>query len=99
MNFINCVRFHYENLSERKEFAPSGSEFFHLRVVPYSMENHFWHIRLPLLNVTIFITHMRNCVMGASPMQMNLVSCNILYSSYDKLFQTRLFQAFRIKIF
>ena len=27
--------------------------------------NHFYHIRWPPLNVTIFITHARNCVMGA----------------------------------
>ena len=32
------------------------------------MENHFYHIRCPPLNVTIFITHMINCVMGATPM-------------------------------
>ena len=29
----------------------------------------FYHIRRPPLNVTIFITHVRNCVMGASPME------------------------------
>ena len=28
--------------------------------VPYAMENHFYHIRLPPLNVTICITHVRN---------------------------------------
>ena len=33
------------------------------------MENHFYHIRLSPLNVTIFITYMRNCVMGAMPME------------------------------
>ena len=27
-----------------------------------------YHIRLPPLNVTIFISHLRNCVMGAKPM-------------------------------
>ena len=32
------------------------------------MENHFYHIRGPPLNVTIFITHVRNCVIGATPM-------------------------------
>ena len=32
------------------------------------MENHFYHIMWPSLNVTIFIMHMRNCVMGATPM-------------------------------
>ena len=31
-------------------------------------KNHFYHIWLPSLNVTIFITHVRNCVMGATPM-------------------------------
>ena len=30
-------------------------------------KNHFYHIRLPPLNVFIFITHVRNCVMGATP--------------------------------
>ena len=33
-----------------------------------SMENHFYHIRWPPLNVTIFITHVHNCLMGATPM-------------------------------
>ena len=33
------------------------------------VENNFSHIRWPLLNVTIFITHVRNCVMGATPME------------------------------
>ena len=32
------------------------------------MENHFYHIRRPPLNVTIFIMHVRKCVMGATPM-------------------------------
>ena len=27
-----------------------------------------YHIRWPPLNVTIFITHVRNCVIGATPM-------------------------------
>ena len=34
------------------------------------MKNHFYHIRCPPLNVTIFITQVRNCVMGATPMNM-----------------------------
>ena len=42
---FNCVPFHNENFSERKEFAPRGSEFFPLRAVPYVMENNFNHIR------------------------------------------------------
>ena len=32
------------------------------------MENQFYHMRWPFLNVTIFITHMCNCIMGATPM-------------------------------
>ena len=32
------------------------------------MENHFYHIRLPPWNVTIFITHVCNCIIGATPM-------------------------------
>ena len=32
------------------------------------MENHFYHIRRPPLNVTNFITHVGNCEMGAMPM-------------------------------
>ena len=31
-----------------------GSEFFPLRAVPYGMENHFYHIRWPPLNVNYF---------------------------------------------
>ena len=49
---FNCVPFHNENFSERKEFAPRGSGFFPSRAVPYGMENHFYHIRLPPLNVS-----------------------------------------------
>ena len=67
MILFNCVPFPNGNFSERKEFAPRGSEFFPLRAVPYGMENHLYHIRRPPLNVTIFITHVRNCVMGATP--------------------------------
>ena len=34
------------------------------------MENHFYYIRWPPLDVTIFIMHMRNCIMGARSMPM-----------------------------
>ena len=57
MILFSCVPFHNGNFSERKEFAPRGNEFFPLKAVPYGMENHFYHIRLPPLNVTIFILH------------------------------------------
>ena len=33
------------------------------------MEHHIYHIRLPPLNATFFIMHVRNCVMGATPMK------------------------------
>ena len=46
-------------LLRRKEFAPRGSEFFLFRVAPYGMENHFYHITRPPLNVTILL---RACV-------------------------------------
>ena len=36
------------------------------------MENHFNRNRWPPLNVTIFITHMRNCVMEATSMFVSL---------------------------
>ena len=42
---FNFGPFQNRNFSERKEFAPRGSEFFPLRAVPYGMENHFYHIR------------------------------------------------------
>ena len=38
---FNYIPFQDRNFSERKEFAPRGSEFFPLRAVPYGMENHF----------------------------------------------------------
>ena len=50
--------------SQRKEFAPRGSKFFPLWAVLYSMENHFYHIKWPPLNVTIFIMHVRNLCNG-----------------------------------
>ena len=46
-----------------KNLLPEGANSF-----PYDMEIHFCHIRCPPLNVTIFIMHVRNCVMGATPM-------------------------------
>ena len=36
-----------------------------LRAVPYGMENPFYHIRCPPLNVTIFLPYVRNCIMRA----------------------------------
>ena len=45
---FNCVPFQ------------NGNKFFPLRAVPYAMENHFYHIRWPPLNVTILIAHVRN---------------------------------------
>ena len=65
---FNCGPFQNGNFSLKKEFAPRGSEFFLVRAVPYGMEINFYHIRLPPLNVTIYITHSRTCVMRASPM-------------------------------
>ena len=45
-----------------KHLLPGGA-------VPYGMDNHFYHIRRHPLNVSIFISHVDNCVMGATPMQ------------------------------
>ena len=60
---FNCVSSKWELLL--KNLLP---EFFPLRAVPYHMKNHFYHIRCPPLNVTIFIMHVCNCVIGATPM-------------------------------
>ena len=68
MVLSHYVPFQIEKLSKRKEFAPRGSEFFLLRAIHYDMINHFYHIGWPPLNVTILVTHVRNCVMGATPM-------------------------------
>ena len=73
-----CVPFQNGKISLRREFAPRGSEFFLLRAVPYTTENHAYHIRWPLLNVTIFITHVRNYVKGATSMLLtNVFGLNI----------------------
>ena len=48
--------------------APRGSKCFPFRAVPYGMENHFYHNNCPPLNVTIFITHVCNCAIGATSM-------------------------------
>ena len=61
---FNCLPFRNGNFSLMKEFAPRGSEFFPLRAVPYGMETHFYHIKC-----YFFITHVRNCVLGATPME------------------------------
>ena len=68
MILFNRTPFQNGNFSLRKEFAPRGSKFFSLRAVPYGMINHLYHIGWSPLNVTIFITHMCNCVMGAMSM-------------------------------
>ena len=44
VTLFNYIPFYNENFSERKEFAPRGSEFFALRSVSFAMENHFYHI-------------------------------------------------------
>ena len=44
------------------------SEFFPLWAVLYSMENQFYHIKWPPLNVTILLHKCVTCVMGATPM-------------------------------
>ena len=51
------------SMSGSLQFRP----FVLLRVVLRGMENHDYHIRWPPLNVTIFITHVCNGVMGATP--------------------------------
>ena len=78
MVLFNWVPFQNGNFSYRKEFAPRGSEFFPLRAVAYGMGNHFDHISRPPLNVTIFITHVHNCVMGATPMVYVLTLCILI---------------------
>ena len=46
------------------------------------MINRFYNLGLPPLNVTIFNTHVRNCVMGARPMKYNLWCVNIHCQSF-----------------
>ena len=43
---------------------PPKSEFLPLWVVPYRLDNTFYHIKWPPLNITIFITHVRNLRYG-----------------------------------
>ena len=54
-----------------KNLLPEGA-------VPYGMENRFYHIRWSPLNDTIFITHVRNCVMGAATTIKGLVTVSVL---------------------
>ena len=44
-----------------KKISPRGSEFFPLRAVTCGMENHFYHISTPPLNVAILL---RMCVIA-----------------------------------
>ena len=77
---INYVPFQNRHISLRKEIAPRGSKFFSLREVPYGMEIQYYRIwQFPLL-CTISITHVRNCVMGATPMRI-LTFFNVLFSN------------------
>ena len=68
MVLFNCAPLQNGNFSKGKEFAPRESQFFPLRAVPFGMENHFYHIRWPPLNVTIFNMHVCNRLLGATPM-------------------------------
>ena len=74
---FNCVPFQNVNFSKKKEFAPRGNEFFPLRAVPYrnSLLPHW----VTSLDCYYFITHVRNCVMGATPMPVFLSSGTEVY--------------------
>ena len=50
---------------KEKHLLPRGAS-------PYGIDNHFYHIRRHPLNVSIYITHVDNCVMGAMPMQIGI---------------------------
>ena len=56
MILFNYAPFQNGNFSQRKEFAPRGSELFPFRAVPYDMENPLYHIGRPPLNVTILLS-------------------------------------------
>ena len=49
------------------------------------MENHFNHIRGPPLNVTIFIMHVCNCVMGATPMGLSILPFKVSKLEFSEL--------------
>ena len=51
-----------------KNLLPEGADSCLKKAVPYGIENHFYHIKLPSLNVT-FTTHVRNGEMEATPMR------------------------------
>ena len=69
------------SLKWKNSLPEGGSEFFHLRPVPYGMENQYYHIRWLPLNNTIFITHVRNRVVGATPMDQAMK--NECYAMYN----------------
>ena len=50
------------------------------------MENTFYHIRWPLLIVTIFITHVPNCVLGATPMVYKYYTCSFHVFKYPSFY-------------
>ena len=70
------------NFSKRKEFALTGSKLFPLRAVHIGID-HFYHIRCPPLNDTIFITHVRNCVKGATPMFVVIYVSPYVYKEFE----------------
>ena len=51
-----------------KNLLPEGATSIVEEQFLMTWKNHFYHVRWPPLDVTIFITHVRNCVMGATPM-------------------------------
>ena len=50
-----------------KNLLPEGANSF-LYEQFHVVWKYFYHIRGPHLDVTIFISHVRNCVMGTTPM-------------------------------
>ena len=48
------------------------------------MGNHIYQIRGSPLNVTIFITHVLNCVMGATPMVFIACAYNVVPNQYNQ---------------
>ena len=82
-----------EHLLKESICSHSESKFFPLRSVPYGMINHFYSIWWPPLNVTIFITHVRSCVMGATPMVgMIFRKVNLINVSGDRNKETDVYQ-------
>ena len=72
---FNCVPFQNGNLLLKERICSQKGRILSFKSSSWRYGNHLYHIRWSPWNVTIFITHVHNCVMGATPMVTTQMKC------------------------